>query len=67
MFTRFLARLELRRTTATLLARGDDRLLDDIGLTRADVQAMHLGLTQIEAQAQVSKFHSLPARRNLAA
>jgi hypothetical protein len=67
MFTRFLALMDLRRTTTDLLARGDDRLLDDIGLTRADVEAMHLGISLVEAEAHVSKFHSLPARRALAA
>ncbi len=67
MFTQLFARLELRRTTADLLARRDDHLLADIGLTRAEVEAMHLGLTHVEAEAQVSKFHSLPARRMVAA
>lgn len=67
MFTRILARLELRRTTATLLARGDDHLLADIGLTRAEVEAMHLGLTRVEAESHVAKFFSLPVRRMIAA
>ena len=43
MFTRLSTLLQLRRSTAFLLARADDRLLEDIGLTRADLQAMHLG------------------------
>lgn len=67
MFSRFLARLDLRRTTADLLARGDDHLLADIGLTRGEVEAMHLGLTRVEAEAHVSKFFSLPVRRMVAA
>ncbi len=45
MFTRLSTLLRLRRSTAFLLARADDRLLDDIGLTRADLQALHLGGT----------------------
>lgn len=45
MFTRLVPLLQLRRSTAFLLERGDDRLLDDIGLTRASLEAMHLGLT----------------------
>ena len=35
MFTRLLSHLQMRRSTAFLLARADERLLDDIGLSRA--------------------------------
>ncbi|MBK6468146.1 MAG: DUF1127 domain-containing protein [Rhodobacter sp.] len=44
MFTRLFARMQLRRSTAFLLLRTDDRLLDDIGLTRTEMEALHLGL-----------------------
>ncbi len=44
MFTRLLTLVQMRRSTAFLLRRSDDRLLDDIGLSRADLDAMHLGL-----------------------
>ncbi|MGB4827089.1 MAG: DUF1127 domain-containing protein [Paracoccaceae bacterium] len=44
MFTRLFARWQMRRSTAYLLSRVDDRMLDDIGLTRTDIEAMHLGL-----------------------
>lgn len=44
MFNRILSLLQMRQSTAFLLARGDDRLLDDIGLTRDDLKAMHLGM-----------------------
>jgi|GEM_PF-2118933 len=47
MFTRFITQLHLRRSTAALLARADDRLLDDIGLTRSEVEALHLGLLPV--------------------
>lgn len=44
MFTRLKSLMQLRRSTAFLLNRADDRLLDDIGLTRGDLMAMHEGL-----------------------
>ncbi|NPD15474.1 DUF1127 domain-containing protein [Xinfangfangia sp. D13-10-4-6] len=44
MFTRLKSLMQLRRSTAFLLNRADDRLLDDIGLTRGDLLAMHEGL-----------------------
>lgn len=44
MFTRLFAHLQMRQSTAFLLARQDDHLLEDIGLTRADLHAMHIGL-----------------------
>ena len=40
MFARFFALSQLRRSTAFLLSRADDRLLDDIGLTRADLDSL---------------------------
>lgn len=65
MFAKFIARLQLRRSTAFLLERCDDHLLDDIGLSRDELEAMHLGITPSEARAMVSRFHSLPAPRSL--
>jgi hypothetical protein len=56
MFTRLNSLMQLRRSTAFLLNRADDRLLDDIGLTRGDLMAMHDGLgadASAAANAQV--------------
>ena len=64
MFTRLVSLLQLRRSTAFLLARVDDRLLDDIGLTRDDLHALHLGLVQDDAR-WLASFHSQPAKRAL--
>ena len=63
MFARLFAHLQLRRSTAFLLERSDDHLLADIGLTRDELEAMHLGLDLTEARVKVSKFYSLPAPR----
>lgn len=49
MFHRLIELMQMRRSTAFLLTRADDRLLDDIGLTRADLQALHLGLGHARA------------------
>jgi hypothetical protein len=65
MFARLIALFQLRRSTAFLLARADDHLLDDIGLTRDELQAMHLGLDH--ARARVALLHSLPAPRKVTA
>ena len=65
MFARLFALLQLRRSTAFLLEREDDHLLDDIGLTRAQLQAMHRGDTLAEAQAKTLRFHSTPTPRGL--
>lgn len=43
MFARLVTLLQLRRSTAFLLERADDRLLEDIGLTRAGLEALHRG------------------------
>ena len=58
MFARLFALLQLRRSTAFLLERSDDHLLDDIGLSRGTLEAMHLGLSLNEARAKLSRFHS---------
>ena len=60
MFTRFIQRFQLRRSTAALLARADDRLLDDIGLTRAEAEAMYLGLRPVTAQEGFRPGRALP-------
>lgn len=65
MFARLFARSQLRRSTAFLLEREDDHLLDDIGLTRAELLAMHHGETVAEARAKALRFHSTPAPRGL--
>ncbi|MBL9049777.1 MAG: hypothetical protein JNK19_06675 [Tabrizicola sp.] len=65
MFARLIALLQLRRSTAFLLERDDDHLLDDIGLTRSQLEAMRLGLDLTEARAKISRYHSLPAPRGL--
>jgi hypothetical protein len=67
MFSRFLSHLQMRRSTAFLLERGDERLLDDIGLSRAELEAMHLGLGPSEARTKVVSFLSLPLFNRLPA
>ncbi len=64
MFNRLFPLLQLRRSTAFLLARADDRLLDDIGLTRPELEAMHLGLDRARSRARIDAYPSgraLPA------
>lgn len=59
MFARIaalVARLQFRNATAFLLQRGDDRLLADIGLSRSEMEAMHLGLDQTRLQAAAYAF-----------
>ncbi|MDP3193745.1 hypothetical protein [Tabrizicola sp.] len=65
MFARLFALLQLRRSTAFLLEREDDHLLDDIGLTRDDLLALHRGESPVQAQAKVLRFHSTPTPRGL--
>ena len=65
MLARFTSLLQLRRSTAFLLERGDDRLLDDIGLNRADLEAMHLGIDPMAERASLLRLHSLSSRREL--
>ncbi len=66
MFARLIALLQLRKSTAFLLERYDDHLLADIGLTRDELEAMHLGISLTDTRTKVSKFHSLPAPRSFA-
>jgi hypothetical protein len=54
--------MQLRRSTAFLLERADDRLLNDIGLSRAELEAMHLGLDRVRAHARAT---ALPSGRAL--
>ncbi len=63
MFHRFLNLMQMRRSTAFLLARNDDRLLDDIGLTRDDLNALHMGVA--DDSRWIASFHSQPAKRGL--
>lgn len=63
MFTRLVSLLQMRRSTAFLLARADDRLLDDIGLSRMDLEAMHMGLVSVQDNARAK---SLPMGNALA-
>ena len=65
MFARLFALLQLRRSTAFLLEREDDRLLDDIGLTRAELLALRRGESLGDAQASTLRFHSTPTPRGL--
>ncbi len=65
MFARLTSLLQLRHSTAFLLERGDDRLLEDIGLNRSDLQAMHLGLDPMADRASILRLHSLSLRREL--
>ena len=65
MFARLFALMQLRRSTAFLLEREDDRLLDDIGLTRAELLAMRRGESLDDAQVKTLRFHSTPTPRGL--
>ena len=65
MFARLIALLQLRRSTAFLLERADDRLLDDIGLAREDLQALHWGLRLADADAALARLRSMPTPRGL--
>ncbi len=40
LFHNFRQRLQMARSLDTLIRRADDRLLDDIGLTREDVRVI---------------------------
>ena len=56
MFATLINHLQLRRSTAFLLSRADDRLLDDIGLTRADVEAMdQSGLASVSGAKSIAQ------------
>ncbi len=67
MFSRLMSQIQARRSTKFLLDRSDDRLLADIGLTRTDLEAMHLGLGPVEARHKVWSFPALPFRLRLPA
>ncbi len=67
MFSRLMSQIQARRSTKFLLDRSDDRLLADIGLTRADLEAMHLGLAPVETRHKVWSFPALPFRLHLPA
>ena len=62
MFCHILSLLQLRHSTAFLLARQDDHLLADIGMNRDDLAAMHLGLDRGRMLSDAARFHSLPQR-----
>lgn len=65
MFARLFALLQLRRSTAFLLEREDDHLLDDIGLTRAELVALRRGDTLPDAQVNTLRLHATPTPRGL--
>jgi len=67
MFTRLMSQFQTRHSTRFLLDRRDDRLLADIGLKRADLEAMHLGLGPVEARQKAFSFPALPFRFRLPA
>ena len=58
MLARLVSLLQLRNSTAFLLARVDDRLLDDIGLSRADLQEMHMGVSALNQHARATAYPS---------
>ena len=60
MFARLIKHLQMRRSTAALLARADDRLLDDIGVTRAELEAMLMGRRLAPAQDDFRPGRALP-------
>jgi hypothetical protein len=65
MFARIFALLQLRRSTAFLLEREDDHLLDDIGLTREDLIALRRGQDSAASLGQYARFRSTPVPRGL--
>ncbi len=65
MFARLFALLQLRRSTAFLLEREDDHLLDDIGLTRDDLVALRRGEGLFNAPAGTLHPCSTPTPRGL--
>ena len=65
MFARLIALLQLRRSTAFLLERGDDHLLDDIGLTRDDLIALRRGEDLADALVKSARLQSTPVPRGL--
>lgn len=65
MFARLFALMQLRRSTAFLLEREDDHLLDDIGLSRADLVVMRRGESLDKARASTLSLHSTPTPRGL--
>ncbi len=65
MFARLFALLQLRRSTAFLLEREDDHLLDDIGLTRDGLLALRRGDSLAATFASTLRFHSTPTPRGL--
>lgn len=56
MINRIRNLLQLRRSTAFLLTRADDRLLADIGLSRDDLIDMHLGVARVMPKARAAAF-----------
>ncbi|GAB1362098.1 hypothetical protein MASR1M32_13340 [Rhodobacter sp.] len=58
MLARLVSLLQLRKSTAFLLARVDDRLLDDIGLSRAELQEMHRGVSPLNQHARAAAHPS---------
>jgi uncharacterized protein YjiS (DUF1127 family) len=65
MFARIFALLQLRRSTAFLLEREDDHLLDDIGLTREDLMALRRGQSLTGSLVSSARFRSTPTPRGL--
>lgn len=65
MFARLVSLLQLRRSTAFLLEREDDHLLRDIGLTRADIEAMHMGQNLDADRQGILRLRSFSFRRGL--
>ena len=61
MFARLVSLMQLRQSTAFLLTRADDRLLDDIGLSRAELEAMRLGASHQHALARATAFPAVRA------
>ncbi|WP_309666702.1 DUF1127 domain-containing protein [Tabrizicola sp.] len=58
LFARSITRDRMRRSFRPLLDPTDDRMLDDIGLTRAEIETMVLGLDRSRPQALVITFPS---------
>ena len=58
-------RAAVKQSLGPSLAREDDHLLRDIGLTREELLALRRGENLSNAQASTLRFHSTPTLRGL--
>lgn len=65
MFAKLSNVLKFRDDSAYLLARGDDLLLNDIGLTRAGLESLELSRAQRADESRLFALLSFPQVRTL--